>query len=64
MKWWGNEHALSWLKGKGALLIVEMNSEKRIDGACEMRGKSLTDEVTRRAVSAEAYSWVFLDAEC
>jgi aryl-alcohol dehydrogenase-like predicted oxidoreductase len=44
-KGWKMSHvALAWLREKGAVPIQGFNSIKRIDEACELRGKSLTEE--------------------
>lgn len=44
-KGWKMSHvALAWLRKKGATPIVGFNSIKRIDEACKLRGKVLTDE--------------------
>jgi len=45
--------ALAWLKGKGAVPIVGINSVERIEEMCELRGKVLTEEET--AHLEEAY---------
>lgn len=36
--------ALAWLKGKGTVPIVGINSVERIEEMCELRGKTLTEE--------------------
>ncbi|TDZ99559.1 Aldo-keto reductase AMT2 [Colletotrichum sidae] len=44
-KGWSMSHvALGWLVSKGAIPITGFNSLKRIDEACELRGKTLTEE--------------------
>ena len=44
-KGWKMSHvALAWLREKGAVPITGFNSIKRVDEACELRGKSLTKE--------------------
>jgi aryl-alcohol dehydrogenase-like predicted oxidoreductase len=42
--WKMSQVALTWLIGNGAIPIVGFNSISRIDDACELRGKSLTEE--------------------
>jgi aryl-alcohol dehydrogenase-like predicted oxidoreductase len=47
-KGWKMSHvALAWHKSKGTVPIVGLNSSERIEEACEMRGKSLTEEEVR-----------------
>jgi hypothetical protein len=42
---WQMSHlALLWLKSKGAVPIVGLNSVKKAEDICEMKGKVLTDE--------------------
>ena len=42
---WKMSHvALAWLKCKGAVPIIGCNSVGRIEEACDLRGKSLTEE--------------------
>ncbi|KAK1513301.1 aldo-keto reductase [Colletotrichum costaricense] len=44
-KGWSMSHvALAWIRYKGGVPITGFNSVKRIDEACELRGKTLTDE--------------------
>ena len=44
-KGWKMSHvALAWLKSKGATPIVGFNSVKTVDEACDLRGKTLTEE--------------------
>ena len=44
-KGWNMSHTgLAWLRSKGAVPITGFNSIVRIDEACELRGKTLTDE--------------------
>jgi aryl-alcohol dehydrogenase-like predicted oxidoreductase len=44
-KGWKMSHvALAWLKGKGTVPIVGINSVERIEEMCELRGKTLTEE--------------------
>lgn len=44
-KGWKMSHvALAWHKNKGSIPIVGLNSVERIQEACEMRDKSLTEE--------------------
>lgn len=42
--WKMSQVALAWHKAKGAVPIVGFNSIKRMDEACDVRGKTLTDE--------------------
>jgi aryl-alcohol dehydrogenase-like predicted oxidoreductase len=42
--WTMSQVALSWLVGKGAIPITGLNKAERIDEACQLRGKELTDE--------------------
>ena len=42
--WKMSEVALVWHKSKGSVPIVGLNSVERISDACNMRGKSLTEE--------------------
>jgi Predicted oxidoreductases (related to aryl-alcohol dehydrogenases) len=44
-KGWQMSHvALVWLKSKGAVPIVGLNSVEKVEDVCEMKGKLLTDE--------------------
>ncbi|PCG88097.1 hypothetical protein PENOC_112500 [Penicillium occitanis (nom. inval.)] len=44
-KGWKMTHvALAWLRSKGAVPIVGVNSVERLDDAVEIRGKSLTEK--------------------
>ncbi|KAF6833067.1 aldo-keto reductase [Colletotrichum plurivorum] len=44
-KGWSMSHvALAWIRGKGGVPVTGFNSVARVDEACELRGKSLTDE--------------------
>ncbi|OHF03275.1 aldo-keto reductase [Colletotrichum orchidophilum] len=44
-KGWSMSHvALAWIRYKGGVAITGFNSVKRIDEACELRGKTLTDD--------------------
>ncbi|KAF9875182.1 hypothetical protein CkaCkLH20_07448 [Colletotrichum karsti] len=44
-KGWSMSHvALVWVTSKGAIPVTGFNSVKRIDEACELRGKTLTEE--------------------
>jgi diketogulonate reductase-like aldo/keto reductase len=36
--------ALAWLKGKGAMPIVSINSVERIEEMCGLHGKALAEE--------------------
>lgn len=48
-KGWKMSHiALAWLAHKGTTPIVGFNTIDRIDEACELRGKSLTEEEVQR----------------
>lgn len=42
--WTMSQVALAWVKAKGAIPIVGFSSVARIDDACGVRGKTLTDE--------------------
>jgi aryl-alcohol dehydrogenase-like predicted oxidoreductase len=42
--WKMSQVALLWLRNKGTVPIVGLNSVNRIDEACDIRGKSLTNE--------------------
>ncbi|KAE9572110.1 Aldo-keto reductase dtxS3 [Colletotrichum fructicola] len=44
-KGWSMSHvALAWVRSKGAIPVTGFNSVKRIDEACELRGKTLTED--------------------
>jgi aryl-alcohol dehydrogenase-like predicted oxidoreductase len=42
--WKMSQIAVAWHKAKGSIPIVGFNSVKRVDEACDVRGKTLTDE--------------------
>ena len=42
--WKMSQVALAWHKAKGTVPIVGFNSIRRMDEACDVRGKTLTDE--------------------
>ncbi|MCJ1442217.1 MAG: hypothetical protein MMC23_002710 [Stictis urceolatum] len=42
--WQMNQVALAWLKKQGAVPITGLNKVERVDEACELKGKELTDE--------------------
>lgn len=42
--WKMSQILLLWIVQKGAVLIVGMRSISHLDDACELKGKSLTDE--------------------
>lgn len=47
-KGWKMAHvALAWLLGKGTVPIVGINSIAKLDDACQLRGKVLTDDETK-----------------
>lgn len=42
--WKMSDVALTWLRSKGAIPIVGFNSAKRVEDACSLRGKSLSEQ--------------------